>query len=54
MYRRESRRIKEIVIMTATTLASVEVGSKILMGWTWWYTSVIPVYRRLRQEDCQF
>jgi hypothetical protein len=24
------------------------------MIWAWWYTPVIPVHRRLRQEDGEF
>jgi hypothetical protein len=23
-------------------------------SWAWWYMSVIPAFRRLRQEDCEF
>jgi hypothetical protein len=26
----------------------------LLLRWAWWYTSVIPTVRRLRQEDYKF
>jgi hypothetical protein len=25
-----------------------------LLSWVWWHTPVIPTFRRLRQEDCEF
>jgi hypothetical protein len=24
------------------------------IGWVWWYPPLIPVFERLRQEDCKF
>jgi hypothetical protein len=29
-------------------------GPYVLTAWVLWYTSVIPVLRRLRQEDLEF
>jgi hypothetical protein len=28
--------------------------SKMVADWTWWYTPVIPAFRRVRQEDQEF